>query len=267
MLFFNFKRLFIILLVIVIPLLFLSISKSDFERNPFYKAGTFITHKTRLFFSSYTSSIQKTISHYLFLLQVKKNVYQLKNENTRLKIKLMQMEAMEQENDRLSRMLKFARKKTFQLIPVQIISLDPFPEYYLVTVNKGSKDGIKKNMGVITEQGVVGYISRVNNNTSQVLLLSDRDAVMPVKIQRSRISSIIEGRDHKTLFLRYIKNEDDVRINDQVVTSGIDQSLPPGIPVGFVLKIKKEKYGSHQEVIVRPYVSLGQIEELFVIVR
>ena len=267
MLFFNFKKVFIILFVIVIPLLFISISKSSFEKNPFYRASAFITHKTRLYFSSYSSSIQETISHYLFLIQVKKNIYKLKDENTQLKIKLMQMESVKKENNRLRRMLQFYSKKTSQLIPVKIIALDPFPKYYLVTVNKGTKDGIKKNMGVIEEKGVVGYIFRVNKHTSQVLLLSDRDAVIPVKIQRSRVSSIVEGRDHKTLLLQYIKNEDDVRINDKIVTSGIDQWFPPGLPVGFVSEIKKKKYGTHQEVKVRPFVSLGQIEELFVVVR
>ncbi len=265
--FLNIKRLLFILFVIIIPLLLINFSRKSVEENLFYQISSFITHKSRLLFSSYTRSIQETISHYLFLLQVKKNIYRLKNENAQLKIKLMEMKEIRMENDRLNQMLRFAQKKTFQLVPVRIIALDPLPEHHLITVNKGLEDGIKKNMGVVNEKGVVGYIFRVSSKTSQVLMLSDRNAVIPANIQRSRVSSIVEGENQKTLRLKYIKNNDDVQINDKVVTSGIDKWFPPGLPIGTVSEIKKEKYGINQEVKVRPFVSLSQIEELFVIVR
>ena len=261
------KRLLFILFVIIIPLLLVNLSRKSFEENIFYNISSSITHGTRLFFSSYASSIEETISHYLFLLQVKKNIYRLKNENAQLKIKLMPMEEIKKENDRLSQMLQFAQKKTFRLIPVRIIALDPFPEHRLITLNKGFEDGIKKNMGVVNEQGVVGYIFRVRAKTSQTLLLSDRSAVIPATIQRSRILSLAEGDNQGTLRLKYVKNDDDVQINDKVVTSGIDQWFPPGLPIGRVSEIKKEKYGINQKVKVHSFVSLSQIEELFVIVR
>ena len=265
--FLNFKKLLLILFIVVIPLLTANLSRNGFTESIFYKISSSITQGTLLFFSSYSRSIGETISHYLFLLQAKRDNYQLKNENAQLKIKLMQMEEIKKENDRLSQMIQFAQKKTFRLLPVRIIALDPFPDHHLITLNKGFEDGVKKNMGVVSEQGVVGYIFRVSSKNSQVLLLSDSSAVIPATVQRSRVSSLIEGSQQGGLQLKYIKNEDDVQIDDKVVTSGIDSWFPSGLPIGLVSEIKKDKYGINQKVKVRPFVSLSQIEELFVIVR
>ena len=177
------------------------------------------------------------------------------------------MEDVEKENSRLRKMLQLSEKSSFHLLPSRVIAQDPFPNSNVLTIDKGESAGIKKNMGALVENGVAGYVFRVYSKTAQVLLLSDRKAVLPARIQRSRVYGLIEGKSRTVLELKYLNNEDDVSPGDQVVTSGVDSFFPPGLPIGSVSEVHKEEYGMNQEVKIRPYVKASQIEELFIILR
>ena len=265
--FLNLKTSLFIIFIIIIPLIFVNIQDSQLEKNFIFRAGVFITHKTHQFFSHYINYISSTVTLYTYIVQVKKNNQVLRTENNQLKIQLMQMKEIQIENDRLNKLLQFSTQENFQLLPAKVIAMDPFPNYRLLTIDKGEKDGLKKHMGAIIEEGVIGYVFRVYKDTAQILLLSDRRAVLPVTVQRSRVHSLIEGYDEQFLKLKYLKNEDDVQVNDPIVTSGIDAFFPPGLPVGTISQIHKEQYGLSQNVDVRLTARLSQIEELFIIIK
>ena len=265
--FLNLKTSLIILSIIIIPLIFVNIQDDQWEKNFIFKAGVFITHKTHQFFSRYINTITDTISLYTDIIHVKKNNQILRTENSQLKIQLLQMEEVQMENSRLNRLLQFSSPSGFQLLPTKVIAMDPFPNYRLLTIDKGEKHGLKKNMGAIIEQGVVGYVFRVYKDTAQILLLSDRSAVLPVIVQRSRVHGLVEGYNEQSLKLKYLRNEDDIQINDQLVTSGIDAFFPAGLPVGRISHIHKEQYGLNQDVDVSLTAHLSQIEALFIIIK
>ena len=265
--FFNLKTSLFIIFIIIIPLIFVNIQDNQLEKNFIFKTGALITHKTHQVFSRYIHSISSTVTLYTYIIQVKKNNQALRKENAQLKIQLMQMKEIQIENSRLNKLLQFSSPEGFQLLPAKVIAMDPFPNSRLLTIDKGEKNGLKKNMGAIIEQGVIGYVFRVYKDTAQILLLSDRNAVLPVTVQRSRVHGLMEGYDEQFLKLKYLRNEDDIHINDQIVTSGIDAFFPPGLPVGTVSQIHKEQYGLSQDVDVRLIASLSQIEELFIILR
>lgn len=265
--FLNFKTSLFIIPIIIAPLIFVNIQDSQLEKNFLFKGGVFITHKTHQLFTNYIDYISNTISLYTYIIQVKKNNQVLQKENSQLKIQLMQMREIQIENDRLNRLLQFTQQENFKLLPAKVIAMDPFPNYRLLTIDKGTKNALQKNMGAIIEQGVIGYVFRVHKDTAQILLLSDRRAVLPVTAQRSRVHGLIEGYDEQSLKLKYIRNEDDIQVNDRIVTSGIDTFFPPGLLVGTISQIQKEEYGLNQEVDVRLAARLPQIEELFIIIK
>ena len=265
--FLNVKISLFVISIIIIPLIFVNIQDSQLEKNFIFRAGVSITHKTHQLFSHYINYISSTVSLYTYIIQVKKNNQALREENRRLKIQLMQMKEIRIENNRLNKLLRFAQQEDFTLLPAKVIAMDPFPNYRLLTIDKGAKNGLKKNMGALVEEGVIGYVFRVHKETAQVLLLSDSSAVLPVTVQRSRVHGLIEGYDERFLKLKYIRNEDDIQVNDQITTSEIDSSFPPGLPVGTVSKIHKEQYGLNQDVDVRLAAGLSQIEELFIIIK
>ncbi len=265
--FLNLKTSLFIISIIIIPLIFVNIQDSQLEKTFIFKAGVFVTHKTHQLFSHYINYISNTVSLYTYIIQVKKNNQTLRKENHQLKIQLMQMKEIQTENTRLNKLLQFTEQEGFELLPAKVIAMDPFPNYRLLTVDKGAQNGLKKNMGAIIEEGVLGYVFRVHQDTAQILLLSDRNAVLPVTVQRSRVHGLIEGYEDQLLTLKYIRNEDDIQINDQIVTSGIDSFFPPGLLVGTVSQIHKEQYGLNQEVDVRLAARLSRIEELFIIIK
>ncbi len=265
--FLNLKTSLFVISIIIIPLIFVNIQNSQFEKNFIFRTGVFITHKTHLLFSQYINYISNTVSLYIYIIQVKKNNQNLREENRRLKIQLMQMKEIQLENNRLNKLLQFAEQEDFTLLPAKVIAMDPFPNYRLLTIDKGAENGLKKNMGALIEKGVIGYVFRVHKETAQVLLLSDRNAVLPVTVQRSRVHGLIEGYDEQSLKLKYVRNEDDIQVNDQIITSGIDPFFPSGLPVGAVSQIHKEQYGLNQDVDVQLTAVLSQIEELFIITK
>lgn len=265
--FLNFKTSLFIIFIIIIPLIFVNIQDTQLEKNFIFKAGVLITHKTHQLFSHYIDYISDTVSLYTYIIQVKKNNQALQKTNNQLKIQLMQMQEIQIENARLNKLLQFNIQEGFKLLPAKVIAMDPFPNYHLLTIDKGAQNGLKKNMGAIIEQGVIGYVFRVHQDTAQILPLSDRNAVLPVTVQRSRVHGLIEGYNEEFLKLKYLRNEDDIQLNDQVVTSGIDLFFPPGLLVGTISQIHKEPYGLNQDVDVRLAAQLSRIEELFIIIR
>ena len=265
--FLNLKTSLMIISIIIIPLIFVNIQEDQLQKNFIFKAGVFITHKTHHIFSHYINNITSTIALYTNIIHVKKNNQMLRSENSQLKIQLLQMKEVQIENSRLNRLLQFSSPEGFQLLPAKVIAMDPFPNYRLLTIDKGENHGLKKNMGAVIEQGVIGYVFRVYKDTAQVLLLSDRNAVLPVTVQRSRVHGLVEGYDEQSLKLKYLKNEDDIQSNDLLVTSGIDAFFPAGLPVGRISQIQKKQYGLSQDVNVSLTARLSQIETLFIIIK
>ena len=265
--FLNLKTSLFALSIIIVPLILVNIQDSQWEKNFIFRAGVFATHKTHQLVSSYIKSISSTVSLYTYIIQVKKNNQRLEEENNQLKIQLMQLKEIQTENDRLNKLLQFTEREDFTLLPAKVIALDPFPNYRLLTVDKGEVNGLKKNMGAIIREGVIGYVFRVYKETAQILLLSARNAVLPVTVQRSRVHGLIEGYSGQSLKLKYVRNEDDIQVNDQIVTRGMDSFFPPGLPVGAVSKIHKEQYGLNQDIDVHLSAVLSQIEEIFIIIK
>ena len=122
-------------------------------------------------------------------------------------------------------------------------------------------------MAALTIGGVVGYTFRVQNESSQILLLTDRYAVIDAIVQRSRARGLIEGLGRTDTRLRYLKRSDDVKVGDLVVTSGLSNLFPKGFPIGTVTSIDKSRYGMTQEVEVRPAIDPLNLEELFVVIN
>ena len=235
------------------------------QESWFFKMGSAVVLPLRNVYSRFYHSITDTITLYTYLIHVKKNNRLLKKEKGLLKAQLLQMQEMEIENQRLNQMLKFKNKTRFQLLSTRVIASDPFPEYSLLTIDKGSKDGVKKNQLAIVESGVIGYILRVQQETSQILLLSNQNSVLPVIVQRSRVHGLIEGSNKNLFYLKYLKNEDDIVQGDMIVTNSIHQDFPAGLAVGIVSKIEKDEYGLNPKIEIQPAVKFSTIEKLFII--
>jgi len=124
-------------------------------------------------------------------------------------------------------------------------------------INKGFKDGIAIGQAVVGDQGLLGQIINVNEINSVVSLISDSNQLVPVQIMRTGKFSVLKGTgDNNGLELIYVSNRDDIIEGDMIITSGIDEIYPGGLPVARVKKIKKSQNDALAFVSCEPHASL-----------
>ncbi len=172
------------------------------------------------------------------------------------------------KNQRLQKLLEFKKHTSYKLIPVELSAYSPQNFFKTVYINKGRQSGVKKGMGVVNVQGLVGRVVEVYSNYSKVLLIVDKRSKVGVRVQRTRDIGILQGKGSPVeCELLYILNRADVKKGDRVVTSGLGGLFPSGILVGYISDIKKNPGYLFQRVIVKPAVDFGKLEELFLVVR
>jgi len=218
-------------------------------------------------YSGLSSGVRGTTALYLDLVDIKKENHILRNEKAKLKAQLGELTELKLENERLNQLLDFKRKSKMDLLPAKVIGKDLIPEHNTITINRGTHHGIQHKMAAITVGGVVGYVFRPERYTSQIILLTDRYAVVSAIVQRSRARGIVEGWKEDRCQLNNLKRDDDVQKGDLVVTSGMDNIFPKGFPVARVKKVSKEPYSVTQEVEVEPVVNPSNLEEIFIVLN
>ncbi len=264
---FDLRKVFLVIALIVVPLVCINMQRKSEEELWFTKPFTFMGSMAQLGFSSFTSGVRGTTALYLDLIDIKKENGLLKSQLAELNAQVGAMTELKLENLRLSELLGFKQASKMELLAARVIGRDLLPDHNTITVDRGAKQGLHLNMAVITTGGAVGYTFRVEENSAQVLLLTDRYAVIDAIVQRSRARGLIEGLSRSECRLRYLKRSDDVQVGDLIVTSGLFKIFPKGFPIGVVTAIDKSRYGMTQEVSIRPAVEPLKLEEVFVVLK
>jgi len=132
-------------------------------------------------------------------------------------------------------------------------------------IDKGSSDGVRKGMAVVTPLGVVGQVVGVTPLAAKVLLLTDPNSGIDVLVQRTRSRGIVSGSLDSGIVLKYVKRSEDVQEGDRLMTSGIDGIFPKGMMVGTVIKVRKQNIGLFQFIEVLPAVQTSRIENVLVV--
>jgi len=177
------------------------------------------------------------------------------------------------ENSRLRELLGFKSQLEQKVIPTHVVAKDPNRRYFSVLINKGSQEGLKRNMPVVNMHGLVGKIVDVSARSSVVQLMIDPSFRASAKDQRSRVFGIIKPGSGFTLRLDNVPLSEDVKIGDQVISSGLGGIFPPGIKIGVVTSVESEEtfseedrsFGIFKRIQVKPSVDFSSLEELFVL--
>jgi rod shape-determining protein MreC len=209
-------------------------------------------------------NIRGTWSHYFALQNTSRENEQLRRENDELKMKVNQLQSKAAEADRLSALLNFRQaQRNVPMLAARVIGTSADTASQTVYLDRGERDGIRRNMGVITPDGVVGKVIESYRDTAQVLLLTDKDSGVGAMLADSRIQSPVGGTGEPLLSMKYIPTDDTVNVGDHVVTSGMDRIFPRDLPVGVVTEIKTGR--PFQHVRVRPAANLQRLEEVIVL--
>jgi rod shape-determining protein MreC len=208
--------------------------------------------------------VRDTWRHYFALKDASYQNDQLRRENDQLKIQVTQLQSKAAEADRLAQLLDF--RKTHLDVPMltsRVIATSPGTASATVLIDRGAKSGIKKNMGVITPEGVVGKVVEVFDETAEVLLLTDKDSGVGAMLLSSRIQSPVGGTGEPLLAMKYVANDDTVNLGEAVVTSGMDKIFPRDLPIGVITEITPGN--PFKTIRVKPSARLSRLEEVIVL--
>jgi rod shape-determining protein MreC len=208
--------------------------------------------------------IRGTWNHYFALQNTSRDNEQLRRENNALKLQVNQLQSKAAEADRLAALLNFRQAQhNVPMLAARVIGTSADTASQTVYLDRGERDGIRRNMGVITPDGVVGKIVESYRDTAQVLLLTDRESGVGAMLSDSRIQSPVGGTGEPLLAMKYIPTDETVNVGEHVVTSGMDRIFPRDLPVGVVAEIKTGR--PFQQVRVRPAANLQRLEEVIVL--
>jgi len=222
--------------------------------SPFERAG-----------ASGAGWIRSTWNHYFALHNTSRDNEQLRRENDQLKLRVAQLQGKAAEADRLSALLNFKQAHLdVPMLAARVIGASADTASQTIYVDRGERDGVKKNMGVITPDGIVGKVIESYPNTSQVLLLTDKDSGVGAMLASSRAQHPVGGTGEALLSMKYVPNEDDsVKAGETVLTSGMDRIFPRNLPVGTIAEVKS---GTPFKLIrIKPAASLDRLEEVIVL--
>ena len=208
--------------------------------------------------------LRDTWNHYFALQNASRDNEDLRRQNDALKMQVNQLQSKAAEADRLALLLDF--RKSHQNVPMlgsRVIATSAGTASATVMLDRGAKDGIKKNMGVITPEGVVGKVVEVYEDTTEVLLLTDKDSGVGAMLGDSRIQSPVGGTGEPLLAMKYVPNDDAVTVGERVVTSGMDKIFPRDLPIGTITDIKSGN--PFKTIRVHPSANLSRLEEVIVL--
>ncbi|HEV8343335.1 MAG TPA: rod shape-determining protein MreC [Candidatus Binatia bacterium] len=189
---------------------------------------------------------------------LRKRVTELEAERNRL------LEA-EATTRRLQELLQFRSDLPSGSITASVIGSSASTWFHSLLLDKGSRDGIRKGMAVVSPLGVVGQVVAATSRSSKVLLLTDPNSGVDALVQGSRARGIVSGSLDNGPLMKYVKRSEEVKEGDRLVTSGLDGLYPKGLLIGTVTKVNKKSFGLFQYVKVALAVDPSEIEEVLVV--
>lgn len=204
--------------------------------------------------------------NYFYLRGVRQQNRDLQQQIQQMQLEQVRLRQDAEQARRLQSLLGFKEQFINKTVAAQVIGSSGSEQSRLVSIDKGSDEGIKNDMAVITASGVVGKVfSVINGSTSQVLLINDQNSGVGTIIEQSRLQGVLKGKASGQLVLDKIMAEEEVKLGDRVLTSGGDQIFPKGLPVGTVSDIRRG--GEFLQVTIRPAAELNHLEEVLVITQ
>ena len=207
------------------------------------------------------------------------NTYQ---ENQSLKQKIdtiheleVQLSELKRDNQKMKETLKLQDTlNDYTLVNATVIARNPDTWRDVITINKGSNDGIQPQMSVMSDNGLVGKVVDVNPTSARVALLSNADNTLVrvaamIQNEKEPIYGTITGYDDKTnmLVMSQIQATQDIKVGDKVVTSGLGGISPNSLYIGTVEEVAMDRFGLYKEVKIRPAADTNDVRYVTVVIR
>jgi rod shape-determining protein MreC len=193
---------------------------------PFQKAGTTVVSPFRNFFSDITQ-----------LGRTRSEIEKLKSENAQLRTRIIERKNADAELNQLKSVLDLAGRASYKVIAARVISQGSSTSFSeTITIDVGTSSGVRQNMTVVSGEGLVGVVQASNLNSALVMLATDPDFKVGVRIAGSQQIGILSGTGSKRASLQLLDNQNVVKVGDVLLARGSKNNRPfvPGIPVGYI---------------------------------
>jgi rod shape-determining protein MreC len=194
---------------------------------------------------------------------------ELKQKVQELQVEIKGKEELTAENDRLKSLLDLKETSKYKVLPARIIGRDPSAWFDSSVINRGSLDGVKLNMPVVTDGGLVGRITAVGPLTAQVdLITRDKSGVGGVigEIGSSTALGVVSGSSKRDLLeMRYVSGSTDVQIGQTVFTTAQDGIFPAGLKIGEIVDIKSGSATEPHQIFIKAGARLNSMQEVGVL--
>lgn len=205
--------------------------------------------------------------NYIQLIGTRSENIQLRDEIRDLNRRVLESNEALLANERLEKLLDMKKSVADPTVAATVIGEDVTSWFRTLVINRGSSSGIREGMAVVSADGIVGQTVKVSASTARVLLLTDHASGISATIQRSRARGVVKGKGEMLCTLEFTTREEDVKVGDTVISSGIGGVFRKGLPIGEVTMVKRGEYGIFQTVSIHPAVNLSHLEEVLVVLR
>ncbi|MGA3226551.1 MAG: rod shape-determining protein MreC [Acidobacteriaceae bacterium] len=214
------------------------------------------------------SGLRSMWSNYIDLRHVRQQNQELKERVSRLQLEQAALLEDARQGQRLQTLLAFKEHYISSTVPAQVIGTSGTDQSRILTIDKGSKDGLKPDMAVITPDGIVGKLRDVFGSTSQVLVISDQTSGAGVLLESTRLRGVLRGNALGQPQIINLLPDERVKPGERVITSGGDQIYPRGLPVGVVDQVVPDTSNPpYIDILIKPAANLGHLEEVLVITQ
>jgi len=212
----------------------------------------------------------QTIQNYLSapqdLARLRQRNIELENEVSRMQSEIIELKQQIAETRILEALVDFARvNPENRYLAAAVIGRDPSPFLKYVIINRGSDDGLRRGMPVVTSQGLVGRIAAVTAGAGRVQLITDASSSVNVRLEPSREQAVLVGSITGELGLEMIPHAAAVEVGDLVLTSGLGGNYPSNILIGQVTSVRSRETDLFQTGALQPVVDFTQLEIVLII--
>lgn len=225
----------------------------------------FILSPSQNFFTQIIQSVSGSINHYFLLVDVARENDQLKLEVQRLISEKNQIIERLASQNRLAKLMAYEDDWDKKTVVASVIGRDATQWSKVVVINKGTQNGMRNHLAVVTDAGVIGQVIHAGVNTSKVLLIIDGRSAVDALFQDNRVSGVVVGMGEDECQLKFVPNTVDVKVGDTMLSSGLGGIFPKGLVIGKVSQVSRKKQGLFQEITLTPSSDLSRLEEVLVL--
>ncbi len=189
----------------------------------------------------------------------------LKNKVDELTLEISQLKESKAENESLRKQLGFVGSIKYKTIIASVLTKDPSSFLKVLIIDKGSKDGIKKDMAVVSEGFLLGRVLEVNTSMAKVLLITDSNFQISGITQDSRALGIVKGQIGSGIAMETIPKDKNVKTGDMVITANLETGVPAGLLIGKITDIYTENNGLFQKASISPFASLDDVKNVILV--